>query len=401
MKKLLGLLLMGAAMFSSCGNDHEDLYDPNAAALIKANEYSKAFIAKFGNIDPNHTWGFGDALGSRIGMNVNANEWAGYANVPDPLTDEQKSKVAEWFKNNKNPQSVSVKWCDYFAQYVSSTQYGEFMNNLQDAEVHLNNFNGGSQGQNSNVWNGELKNPNDQNSKVYHSDRILYVQGGSTGKFSCQISTDGSTCTRFVIVPGDLIDSSVAGMYFLGFDYSCSTNNIVEADGYYNDWIIKLTPCEYINSYRIIAEDLGEIGDFDFNDVVFDVYIEENDGNTDDDDNAVVTLLAAGGTLPLYVAGKEVHELFGVSPDEMVNTGKGPNRTPVIFRVPNISNILNIEIKVVDGDSEYELEVKRGKAAQKICVSTDFEYPAEGVNIDTIYEFSKYANNEANELKKK
>ena len=76
---------------------------------------------------------------------------------------------------------------------------------------------------------------------------------------------------------------------------------------------------------RILGEDLtpGDT-DWDFNDVVFSV---EFSGST-----ANCTLLAAGGTLPLriYTVANEqnpeqnyveVHELFGVDTNVMVNTG--------------------------------------------------------------------------------
>ena len=56
---------------------------------------------------------------------------------------------------------------------------------------------------------------------------------------------------------------------------------------------------------RVIAEDLTtkEKGDFDFNDIVFDVeYVSAT--------QAKVTILAAGGTLPLTINGQEVHQLF-------------------------------------------------------------------------------------------
>ena len=81
------------------------------------------------------------------------------------------------------------------------------------------------------------------------------------------------------------------------------------ADGYYSDWIVTLTKANTGNTpppppsgfvCRIIAEDLtvGENSDFDFNDVVFDVI----------DNGATIRLRAAGGELPLYVAGQEVHD---------------------------------------------------------------------------------------------
>ena len=89
---------------------------------------------------------------------------------------------------------------------------------------------------------------------------------------------------------------------------------------------------------RIIAEDLtwgSENGDFDFNDVIFDVQLIDNGSNIR------ITLLAAGGTLPLYIAGVEVHEKFGVSTSTMVNTYTDNNgnlikdHNPVSFTIPN------------------------------------------------------------------
>lgn len=387
MKKILGFLMMSAVMLSSCGNDHEDLYDPAMAAKLKANQYAEAFHAMYGDVAPNHTWGFGTSVSGRAGwMDVNANMWGDYVEVPAPLTEEQKNLVTKWFESNKNPQGVAVQWSDYFAQQVSSSEYAKKMNQLQDGDgTHLNNFNGGDQGENTQVWAGDLSNPEDPNSKVFYKDKILYIKGGNTSKYS-YMNGDGNFLSDFVIVSGSLIDPSLEGAFFLGFDYS-NTNPLVELDGYYNDWIIKLTPCEYIQSYRIIAEDLGTIGDFDFNDVVFDAYIDGND--------AVVTLQAAGGTLPLTVAGKEVHELFGVGADVMVNTGKGVTKTPVMFRVPNCNNVANIEIVVNDPETgSYALSSTVGEAPQKICVDPSYQITSERQRIDDKYPmFVEYVKN--------
>lgn len=67
---------------------------------------------------------------------------------------------------------------------------------------------------------------------------------------------------------------NILGAYYVGFDFEATgqnPNQQVAADGYYSDWIVKISPAVYTNAYRIIAEDLGDSDDFDFNDVVFDV----------------------------------------------------------------------------------------------------------------------------------
>lgn len=138
------------------------------------------------------------------------------------------------------------------------------------------------------------------------------------------------------------------------------------ADGYYSDWIVciveaqgkTITSREKVEKYgvvykipvepqcgRIFCEDLGVSTreDLDYNDVVFDVDVYQNyeagtkyyytiysDGrkvldrteeySTQRTYSAKITLQAAGGTLPLTVIGKEVHEMFGVGVTTMVNT---------------------------------------------------------------------------------
>ncbi len=124
-------------------------------------------------------------------------------------------------------------------------------------------------------------------------------------------------------------------------------------------------------SGRIFCEDLGKAAreDLDYNDVVFDVIIWKHtltlqpmkstttwttkDGVKDSEQTstpvkngtptstdtyyAQIQLLAAGGTLPLTVAGKEVHNAFGFGETTMVNT-RDANSTafgPYEFKDPD------------------------------------------------------------------
>ena len=159
------------------------------------------------------------------------------------------------------------------------------------------------------------------------------------------------------------------------------------ADGYYSDWIVciveargkTITSREKIEKEgedykipvpaqcgRIFCEDLGVSSreDLDFNDVVFDVDIYQHyeagtryyytiysDGRKVLDRTepystldratytAEITLQAAGGTLPLTVAEREVHSAFGVGITTMVNTrddnsttqGTYVNELPAVF----------------------------------------------------------------------
>lgn len=111
--------------------------------------------------------------------------------------------------------------------------------------------------------------------------------------------------------------------WYLGFDFESWGDNLtnrIVADGICNDWIIKIgnfgdsTP---YNPARIMCEDLGgdrttnnypQASDIDYNDIVLDVRLEDNQSVT-------LTLQAAGGTLPLLVTYGDIplfetHEFF-------------------------------------------------------------------------------------------
>ncbi len=148
--------------------------------------------------------------------------------------------------------------------------------------------------------------------------------------------------------------------------------------------------------YRVIAEDLSasEAGDFDFNDVVFDVVKAEGGSTT-------LKLIAAGGIYKLTVGGQEVHELFeqqakadGTYP--MVNTGAGVTHDPVEFKVNGTYNtpeqIKTIQIIVYKPGFEngIELYAKTGEPACKILVDDSFGVIPERKNIAN--EYKKFTN---------
>lgn len=152
---------------------------------------------------------------------------------------------------------------------------------------------------------------------------------------------------------------------------------------------------------RVMCEDLGMIGDFDYNDVVFDVYYE---GNT-----AHINLLAAGATLDIYI-GKidpkyEVHNLFGVAKGVMVNTARAGMegnvnsgvvaKDPVSFEIAVSSTDPNdIPIYVGDSNSNYALAAAQGEAPHKICVANTVRWTNERLNISVQYpDFPKWVSN--------
>ena len=166
-------------------------------------------------------------------------------------------------------------------------------------------------------------------------------------------------------------------------------NMIVTPNSSYKDWIVRLVEAERENEPNpddvcIIAEDLtvSDDTDFDFNDVVFTVHYTSAT-------TADVTLYAAGGTLPLKVAGEEVHAKFDY-PDadpvtgkyKMINTGAKADVNDVAtvtFQVSGINKSnrgKDIAITVNKGTAEIpnwiELTANGGEPAAKLCVGVDF-----------------------------
>ncbi|MGN0282571.1 MAG: hypothetical protein ACI4B3_09760 [Prevotella sp.] len=431
---------------SSCSNNE---IEPMSQAQYDQEKYKKVFEARFGQPAANHDWGFVD-MGTKAGTRTaypNGNLWESEGwDVPEALTDAQKDIVRRYFQQNKEPQGVSIDYSDFFVQqvYKGATNTSEslttevykaanggdvvgsnMMNQLtagSDNE-HINNFNYG----NCTDWNG-----------------LMLMVDSKTDCFGFSNSNDQGTQynDQYVIISGDdimswarsngkeLAGADVSGMYFVGFDFEAlpkaDNSNLVNtnewlgtevaegtegarpvngkwyivggADGYYSDWIVRIVPGVKkapTPDARVIAEDLtvSDNGDFDFNDVVFDVKF-----NYPETGKATITLQAAGGTLPLYVGGEEVHAKFGVSTTTMVNTGDGPEKDPVSY-VINYSgtNANGIKVSVQKYGSEQEMveiTAVRGQAPGKIQVPVTFQWCAERQDIEAKYsKFSDYVKN--------
>ena len=392
-----------AATFTSCSKT--DLYDENKVEEKKVqstrDQYESNFVKHFGNISSDQKWGFDSTpipqiAGTRSHW-ANKNEYTNVLNVPNRPTPEEINTVTEWFTNTESPATVNVNWSDFFVWQISSTQNGKsHMDQLwcgasKESMEHVNNFNAGNC--EDETWVGPA----------------MFMYNSGTAEFAYQESLNNVAHTiydHFVCVPGSVIapnDPVISKYYYVGFDYEAAgtdANQHVDRDYYYNDWIVRITPGEYKNAVRIVCEDLGTTDDFDFNDVVFDAYLDTKYNDMGQADNAfVITVRAAGGRLPLYVGGTEVHGALGVpvSEEGIVNTGR--KSVPIaIYRVPFTGtktwtnlDYNSIEVKVESENAIYVLESPQGKAPEKILVGNDFDWPGERINIKTVYDkFSDY-----------
>ena len=300
--------------------------------------------------------------------NKESNQWVSQGwKVPDPLTAAQKDKVRRYFQQNKNPKGISVNYENFFVQqvYKGGTKTSEanttetylrgdletvtgsdHMDKLTAGSIedHINDYN--------NSFRGEINVQNNSQSGE-HQDAITLMENSKTDCFGYHNSDDSRQYNdKYVIIPGSTIDAwdplepSVTGMFFVGFDYEANKaaydyngtlsvngnmylvkettaddpkgvilpnfNNgkkylIGGADGYYSDWIVRITKgvkttdktvdqgdkrnddsgldqfwrkttWTPIETGRVFCEDLGgsystNRDDFDFNDIVFDAII--------------------------------------------------------------------------------------------------------------------------------
>ena len=151
--------------------------------------------------------------------------------------------------------------------------------------------------------------------------------------------------------------------------------------------------------YYYAFEDLGSVGDFDFNDVVLRI-------SAPVDGQSTVEVLAAGGTLAVQVTyngenlGSEVHNAFGEKTSVMINTGAGATKDPVVIGYVNIAadaKMAELPFGItVSGAGSIQVTnsvANRGKAPLMIVVSGYPEgsdagkwfWPREYTNITTAY----------------
>lgn len=354
MNKFIFLILI---LFTGCTyyDYYSSEYKNNGIAYEQA---FKEYIG--GDIHPLQDWGF---IQKTRAVNPNSNEWT---NVPQVITQAEIDTVVKVFSTPKTDTQISpVNWSKFYVQHV----YGSHSNmdwlcsyvEVTNQDDHIYNFNA-----------------------TFGSIQLMY--DSSTKRFGYHNSLDSKMHYDYHI-------ECINGQYYVGFDFEATGENPnqQEARDYiFNDWIIKICPARGVTK-RVIVEDLIAQdnlehlpeSDWDYNDAVFDI--------TYSDGIATITLLAAGGTLPLYVGGHEVHAEFGEDLHP-INVFGRITHSPVTFQIRSIDD--DIPVIVYNKGVSYELLANMGQAPAKICVSTDYEWCAEGQHIKGKYpKFVEYCHN--------
>lgn len=394
-------------------------FTPRTYEEVQKENFKVAFSKTFGTPAADQDWGFNSEIqvydytkALTRGHNVNGNLWYQQWKRPVNVGEAEAEKVLEEFSKVREgaTNDVCLPWDNYWVQQVhqgTSASIDGNGNKVYPKNVcnqliaynfttgqyeHVNNFNNAN---NTTTYTDDVT-----KEKFIGTTLMIDMGTGDTKEqFGYHNTSDSKYHYEYIVLEID-------GAYYVGFDIvgyhpvgqDANTNMDVDRDWIFNDWIVKISPALYNmeGAVRIIAEDLGASeSDFDYNDVVFDAKVANEWVGSLNANKLVayVTLQAAGGTLPLTVAGKEVHEMFGVSVGTMVNTGI-VSKDPVSFKailgdanwsISGSDAVKSIPVVVKKGNEVYALDVETGKAPEKIAVSTDFIWCGERVPIQSVY----------------
>ena len=249
----------------------------------------------------------------------------------------------------------------------------------------------------------------DSNTNFYSGDVITITDGDlKINKFKRDEFGEANTDMLNMV----FVDSLISEGYYpvSGAAFKTWVKPRHSYDGYYSDWIVTLTKANRVSEeieikwgdwVRIIVEDLSvqTRTDFDFNDAVFDVRIDETKTK------AQIKLKAAGGTLPLTIgwngeagsnyADYEVHNLYGVATNVMVNTHakNGVDGKADVIRTLNghFNSANDVKVKVQKRGEWIDITAHTGEPASKIQVKPTYIWCDERQNISDVYDGSRFA----------
>ena len=231
--------------------------------------------------------------------------------------------LADRTNMNANP---AYPYDDTNKSYVTSATFKLDRLCITDQQTNVLPTTGNNQ---SDIWDHTLNfNNGSTNNKPLDADApnsgrtLTHVRSTNNPvDFACNSSDDATYYKHWTMQHLTFVGPSGKQYdgYYLGFDYECNkeSGSITKArDYHYNNWIIKISPSNpNISDHqwcRIMCEDLGSTDDYDFNDLVYDVYFTGTNGQY----TAHIKVQAAGGTLPIYVGthtedpAREAHQIL-------------------------------------------------------------------------------------------
>ena len=422
--------IVSAGNKTTDSNSMTELYvGPNKNEDYKINNFSKGDATPYPNVLNNgQDVNLGDHYSDKILLMVNVDNTSTFTYFNSTTSSAVNNKCAlvaasvidAWAAENGNPGAAVVdEWERSFLGFDLALMEGnQVYAKSQTGEVQVASYQKCAESPNY-AWDGEkvIDISGDKTIKKSNGDAIGYIFEHAdwyvaTDKLNMQQTSQGftpenaNTCTTPVIKEFTYNGTKYQSVVNLRYLQELADNGWVptnqdgltnwvkvgKSDGYFTDWIVTLTRGDRIDEkrtplYRVIAEDLtaSQSGDFDFNDVVFDVVSYDQSTN-----KTTLRLQACGGTLPLMIGstkganGVEVHSLYGDNtPDattgkyKMWNTIKGQNtHEPVDFTIngkyTTPEELLNLRIEVFKENDWMLLTANKGVAACKILVDDRF-----------------------------
>jgi len=396
-KIVLGMtMLLSSMAFVGCVSDVSDsnyTYDKLNA------QYAQKFEQTFGKIAANQDWGF-DAAVMR-GATASEEDLKGYV-IPDEMTknEGEAAYTAVFSASDDQYKGMKVSLADimkvvdlknYYLQYVGTKNNNTHINSqtysngavFEDMErIEAYDYNNKKWVEVLNFEKGQYKKSVFKESNIVAHNLMFMMDMGTPDGNQPQFRWKSKRSKN----PKKDVEPYYYDYDFLkiGDDYFVMLYYI---DSPRAGWLIRIGTAEkeeedpVAQRGRIFCEDLGEsnVSDFDFNDVVFDAVIYK-DGHID------IEILAAGGTLPIYVAEQLV------TLGKMTNTGvnEAPRQKftiPAVNGQPKYATLNNIPVVVKPGGNAqpYELKAEKSKAPQKICTFVNAHWADEYVNIRKAY----------------
>ena len=369
-------VLCVCAAFASCSKDLGYEVASNPAELAKI-QYKDAFEKKYGAIAPNQTWDFSVPYQSlnfartRFAMNTaNRTPQAQYTTESGITVTQYNTGVGEGIINNHKSHILSklangqyetklwdtnVNVFNIFACFV--TKPAETTSPAHSYYVKIGVHSVGLDGTEYNtcILNNGSGYPtptgnytNTTYANAFYQIDVTGMKAKSSDYYWYCIATastndDPNAEDDILNDAAKLVD--YREVKYSGVTYWCFDSNHDET---YTGLICQVSPTLYGKRYMI--EDLGSIGDFDFNDIVVDVY------ETFDGQKAVVRAL--GGTLgfTLHIGSTTWKKSPTFANSEMKNTQGNIDYDAELYVIDNITdwdpinNNISVEIEGKDGD---------------------------------------------------
>lgn len=411
MKRIKDFMLMGATasmmlMTTGCDNDKYHYNPNNDAEVLQKTAFAENFKAKYGDISPDQTWDFvgNSAICKLPGMETRATRAA-----ITPIVE-----TSDGFNFDMTDDFIAeagVKFQDFGektpAYYV-----------MPDGPLRLTQvYQGGLKGGNNNFFLHMIVGTGDDtqdivvasnnqginmNQKAGKTTTITGIPAGTPISFYLEAHV-GSKIYYYNSLEGNpkqMEFSSTIGAYrdgtvigekntVLGCQAAVSSSGEFSNIAYLVDGLSEPQPApekiEKIITKRYMVEDLGDIDDFDFNDIVIDVQertLVENDVVLEREQKA--TLVHLGGSLPwnvkigntwfagsesdmregkMYYDTEETISIQGWNPEEN-------NLTVVVARTGNIN------------DGVYTIPFpKKGAAPMIVAVANTLQWMEERVAV--------------------